>query len=250
MCGAPPAGAWLATSTSRRLAACRAAASPQRAAMARAKEDLFDNASSRLRFEAYSRLQAAAVAFGESIAIPEFVAIGGQSDGKSSLLEAFLGVSACTGAPARAGGAGGSGARATTAAARRALTQAPPLPAVSLQCPRSGVSASTWRSCAPCAGAAPLVGRRQRGRSPAEAAAAAPRPPRRMGTRRPLIVQMVHDPSALEPRCRLQQEDGDEFGPVIAPESAIADAIRERTESHLRKLGATVSSKPIVMRAE
>lgn len=25
-----------------------------------------------------------------------------------------------------------------------------------------------------------------------------------MGTRRPLIVQMVHDPAALEPRCRLQ----------------------------------------------
>jgi len=29
-----------------------------------------------------------------------------------------------------------------------------------------------------------------------------------MGTRRPLIVQMVHDPSALEPRCRLQVGDG------------------------------------------
>ena len=38
-----------------------------------------------------SRLQAAAVAFGESLPIPEIVAIGGQSDGKSSLLEAFLG---------------------------------------------------------------------------------------------------------------------------------------------------------------
>lgn len=41
-----------------------------------------------------SRLQAAAVAFGEScsLPIPEIVAIGGQSDGKSSLMEAFLGV--------------------------------------------------------------------------------------------------------------------------------------------------------------
>ena len=38
-----------------------------------------------------SRLQAAAVAHGESLPIPEIVAIGGQSDGKSSLLEAFLG---------------------------------------------------------------------------------------------------------------------------------------------------------------
>lgn len=37
-----------------------------------------------------------------------------------------------------------------------------------------------------------------------------------MGTRRPLIVQMVHDPSALDPRCRLQEEDGDDYGPVGA----------------------------------
>ncbi|CDY50514.1 BnaC06g10080D [Brassica napus] len=46
---------------------------------------------SRSRFEAYNRLQAAAVAFGEKLPIPEIVAIGGQSDGKSSLLEALLG---------------------------------------------------------------------------------------------------------------------------------------------------------------
>ncbi len=53
--------------------------------------DLYTNTEARLRFEAYSRLQAAAVAFGESLPIPEIVAIGGQSDGKSSLLSAFLG---------------------------------------------------------------------------------------------------------------------------------------------------------------
>lgn len=40
-----------------------------------------------------SRLQATSVHIGESFPIPEIVAIGGQSDGKSSLLEAFLGVS-------------------------------------------------------------------------------------------------------------------------------------------------------------
>ena len=56
--------------------------------------DLYESAASKVRYEAYSRLQAAAVAFGETFAIPEIVAIGGQSDGKSSLLEAFLGVSA------------------------------------------------------------------------------------------------------------------------------------------------------------
>lgn len=64
------------------------------------------------------------------------------------------------------------------------------------------------------------------------------------------VVQMVHDPNALEPRCRLQEEDSDEYGAVIVPETAVAEAIRERTDDHLRKIGATVSAKPIVMRAE
>ncbi|KXZ53084.1 hypothetical protein GPECTOR_8g76 [Gonium pectorale] len=124
------------------------------------------------RYDAYSRLQAAAVAMGESLAIPEIVAIGGQSDGKSSLLEAFLGF-------------------------------------------RFNVREVE------------------------------------MGTRRPLIVQMVHDPTAAEPRCRLQEEDSDEYGPPIVPETGVADAIQRRTEEHLRKLGGiAVSSKPIVMRAE
>lgn len=77
------------------------------------------------RFEAYNRLQAAAVAFGEKLPIPEIVALGGQSDGKSSLLEALLGF-------------------------------------------RFNVREVE------------------------------------MGTRRPLILQMVHDPTALDPRCRFQ----------------------------------------------
>lgn len=62
-------------------------------------------------------------------------------------------------------------------------------------------------------------------------------------------MQMVHDPTATSPRCRLQDEGGEEYGPVIS-ESEIAEAIRDRTESHLRKLNATVSEKAIVMRAE
>lgn len=85
-----------------------------------------DSASTRSsRFEAYNRLQSAAVAFGEKLPIPEIVALGGQSDGKSSLLEALLGF-------------------------------------------RFNVREVE------------------------------------MGTRRPLILQMVHDPTALEPRCRFQ----------------------------------------------
>jgi hypothetical protein len=62
---------------------------------------------------------------------------------------------------------------------------------------------------------------------------------------------MQHDASALEPRCRLQHEDSDEYGPPITPETAVADAIAERTQAHLRAIGgAAVSRKPIVMRAE
>ena len=63
------------------------------AASASRDGSIFSSSDAQLRYEAYSRLQAAAVAFGESLPIPEIVAIGGQSDGKSSLLEAFLGVS-------------------------------------------------------------------------------------------------------------------------------------------------------------
>ncbi|XP_072955811.1 dynamin-related protein 5A isoform X2 [Typha angustifolia] len=123
------------------------------------------------RFEAYNRLQAAAVAFGEKLPIPEIVAVGGQSDGKSSLLEALLGF-------------------------------------------RFNVREVE------------------------------------MGTRRPLVLQMVHDATALEPRCRFQEEDSEEYGSPIVLASAIADIIRSRTEALLRKTQAAVSSKPIVMRAE
>ncbi|KAL0301188.1 UNVERIFIED_CONTAM: Dynamin-related protein 5A [Sesamum radiatum] len=125
----------------------------------------------KTRFEAYNRLQAAAVAFGEKLPIPEIVAIGGQSDGKSSLLEALLGF-------------------------------------------RFNVREVE------------------------------------MGTRRPLILQMVHDPTAMDPRCRFQEEDSEEYGSPIVSSTAIADYIKLRTEALLRKTKTAVSSKPIVMRAE
>ncbi|KAG2396725.1 hypothetical protein LR48_Vigan08g016300 [Vigna angularis] len=128
-------------------------------------------AESKSRFEAYNRLQAAAVAFSETMPIPEIVAVGGQSDGKSSLLEALLGF-------------------------------------------RFNVREVE------------------------------------MGTRRPLILQMVHDASALEPRCRFQEEDSEEYGSPLVLSSAIADVIKSRTDALLKKTKAAVSSKPIVMRAE
>uniref|UniRef100_A0A9I9DDA6 Dynamin-type G domain-containing protein n=1 Tax=Cucumis melo TaxID=3656 RepID=A0A9I9DDA6_CUCME len=130
-----------------------------------------DASESRSRFEAYNRLQAAAVAFGEKLPIPEIVALGGQSDGKSSLLEALLGF-------------------------------------------RFNVREVE------------------------------------MGTRRPLILQMVHDPTALDPRCRFQEEDSEEYGNPVVLASAIADIIKSRTEALLKKTKSAVSSKPIVMRAE
>jgi hypothetical protein len=71
-----------------------------------------------------------------------------------------------------------------------------------------------------------------------------------MGTRRPLIVQMVHDPAAESPKCRLQNEDNAEYGPVL-PEADVADTLKKRTEEHLTALGgATVSSKAMCMRVE
>ncbi|MCL7023665.1 hypothetical protein MKW94_024213 [Papaver nudicaule] len=123
------------------------------------------------RFEAYNRLQAAAVAFGEKLPIPEIVAVGGQSDGKSSLLEALLGF-------------------------------------------RFNVREVE------------------------------------MGTRRPLILQMVHDQTALEPRCRFQEEDSEEYGSPVLSAATIADLIKSRTDALLKKTKTTVSAKPIVMRAE
>ncbi|GLJ31047.1 hypothetical protein SUGI_0621300 [Cryptomeria japonica] len=134
-------------------------------------DGLYASAESRSRLEAYNRLQASAVAFGEKLPIPEIVVVGGQSDGKSSLLEALLGF-------------------------------------------RFNVREVE------------------------------------MGTRRPLMLQMVHDPSALEPRCRFQDEDSDDYGAPVIMASAVADTIKGRTEEHLKKIRAAVSAKPIVMRAE
>ncbi|OIW05274.1 hypothetical protein TanjilG_03663 [Lupinus angustifolius] len=140
-------------------------------AFAATNTSLDSSHSNSRRFEAYNRLQAAAVAFGEKLPIPEIVVIGGQSDGKSSLLEALLGF-------------------------------------------RFNVREVE------------------------------------MGTRRPLILQMVHDINALQPRCSFQEENSEEYGSPVVLASAIADIIKSRTEALLKKTKASVSPKPIVMRAE
>ncbi|KAI4984689.1 hypothetical protein ZWY2020_017319 [Hordeum vulgare] len=80
-----------------------------------------------------------------------------------------------------------------------------------------------------------------------------------MGTRRPLVLQMVHDPTALDPaaasRCvprftSSREEDSKEYGYPMVQVAAIANLIKQRTESHLRTIKAAVSPKPIVMRAD
>ena len=48
---------------------------------------------------------------------------------------------------------------------------------------------------------------------------------------------MVHDPSAETPRCRLQDEDSEEYGPPIVPETAVAAAIIDMTDAHLARTG-------------
>ncbi|KAH9322298.1 hypothetical protein KI387_016937, partial [Taxus chinensis] len=45
-------------------------------------------------------------------------------------------------------------------------------------------------------------------------------------------------------------EDSDDYGAPVALASAVADAIKSRTEEHLKKIRAAVSAKPIIMRAE
>jgi hypothetical protein len=47
-----------------------------------------------------------------------------------------------------------------------------------------------------------------------------------------------------------QEEDSEDYGSAMVGATAIADLIKQRTELHLRKIQAAVSSKPIVMRAE
>ncbi|XP_026419360.1 dynamin-related protein 5A-like [Papaver somniferum] len=71
-----------------------------------------------------------------------------------------------------------------------------------------------------------------------------------MGPRRPLILQMVHDDSAVEPRCRFQEEDSEKYGNPVSSASKIADTNKTRTEALLNKTKTTVSSKLIVMRTE
>jgi hypothetical protein len=44
------------------------------------------------------------------------------------------------------------------------------------------------------------------------------------------------------PDSYLQDEDSDEYGPEISPASAVAEAIRARTEEHLKKASSSTGS--------
>ena len=71
-------------------AASQEAAAPPRLSDA-AAADPFESKRAAARYQAFSRLTATAASSGTALPIPELVAVGGQSDGKSSLLEALLG---------------------------------------------------------------------------------------------------------------------------------------------------------------
>lgn len=64
------------------------------------------------------------------------------------------------------------------------------------------------------------------------------------------ILMLWRSAECLEPRCRIQAEDSEEYGPIITPASNVAQTIKSMTEAHLRQTGTPVSAKPIVMRAE
>ncbi len=71
-----------------------------------------------------------------------------------------------------------------------------------------------------------------------------------MGTRRPLIVQMVHDPTAQEPRCRLQEEDSDEYGEIRVEEHGQNYTLSPRTAKRVNTLSTVCPvSQPNLTRA-
>ncbi|MCO5604932.1 hypothetical protein L7F22_059107 [Adiantum nelumboides] len=63
------------------------------------------------------------------------------------------------------------------------------------------------------------------------------------------VVNVVEEKKTIK-EFRVADEDSDDYGPVIAPASAVAEAIKLRTKEHLKKERTVVSLKPIVMRIE
>ena len=54
----------------------------------------------------------------------------------------------------------------------------------------------------------------------------------------------------MPPPRAWQEEDSEEYGSPLVVATEIADVIKQRTQSHLQKIQAAVSSEPIFMRAE
>eukprot|EP01127_Copromyxa_protea_P016077 TRINITY_DN4719_c0_g1_i5.p1 TRINITY_DN4719_c0_g1~~TRINITY_DN4719_c0_g1_i5.p1 ORF type:complete len:420 (-),score=58.56 TRINITY_DN4719_c0_g1_i5:1350-2609(-) len=76
-----------------------------------------------------------------------------------------------------------------------------------------------------------------------------------IGTRRPLVLQMVNDPSRRDARCRFRHESvvgetEDSFEEREIPVSALSSEIIRRTESIAGRDKNMVSSKPIFLRVE
>uniref|UniRef100_A0A6B2KYK6 Dynamin-type G domain-containing protein n=1 Tax=Arcella intermedia TaxID=1963864 RepID=A0A6B2KYK6_9EUKA len=80
-----------------------------------------------------------------------------------------------------------------------------------------------------------------------------------IGTRRPLIIQMINDPNIHEPHCRFRKEsatntdtgNADElFESKLIPVSSLSSEIIKRTNSVAGTGKDKVSSKPIILRVE
>jgi GTPase SAR1 family protein len=75
-----------------------------------------------------------------------------------------------------------------------------------------------------------------------------------IGTRRPLILQMINNPDKQRPSCRFRKDyvardNEDPFEPVETPVECLTDEISSRTNA-VAGMGDQVSSSPIILRVE
>lgn len=71
-----------------------------------------------------------------------------------------------------------------------------------------------------------------------------------IGTRRPLILQMMNNMACKEPRCRFRMEDKEEFESYTTPVQSLSREIVRRTNEEVGNDKNIVSNKPIILRVE
>lgn len=71
-----------------------------------------------------------------------------------------------------------------------------------------------------------------------------------IGTRRPLVIQMVNSKDHPEPHCRFQSEESDAFADAPTPVAQLSSEIMRRTNQIAGADKSRVSSKPIILRVQ